>query len=268
MTLIIPTATHLTEIMKNRIAIINQKGGVGKTTTSLYLSRGLAHKNKKVLLIDLDPQAHSTLSLGIDPQEVKCGIHDVLLHRLDIKQAIIQTEIQNLFLVPSHIRLDKAELELIHDPLGVTKLKNTLKKLDDEFDFIIIDCRPTLGTLTYNALFACNIALVPCEVSRYSLEGLFDLMDTLHNIEEGLSNDFQFKILLNRFDTRKKVSNEWFFDQINEHRHVLLNTFIRVCEPLNQAHMTDASVLSIDPKSTGALDYQNLTQEILDLCQN
>ena len=254
--------------MKNRIAIINQKGGVGKTTTSLYLSRGLAQKGKKVLLIDLDPQAHSTLSLGIDPQEAMCGIHDVLLHRLDIKQAITQTEIPNFFLVPSHIRLDKAELELIHDPLGATKLKNTLKKLDDEFDFIIIDCRPTLGTLTYNALFACNMALVPCEISRYSLEGLYDLMDTIHNIEEGLANDFQFKILLNRFDSRKKVSNEWFLEQIAKHRNILLNTFIRVCEPLNQAHMTNASVLNIDPKCSGALDYQQLTQEILDLCQN
>lgn len=254
--------------MKKRIAIINQKGGVGKTTTSLYLSRGLAQNGQKVLLIDLDPQAHSTLSLGIDPQEVKCGIHDVLLHRRDLKEAILPTAIHNFFVAPAHIRLDKAELELIHDPLGSTKLKNVLKKLDDDFDFIIIDCRPTLGTLTYNALFACNMALAPCEVSRYALEGLFDLMDTIHNIEEGLLPGFQFKILLNRFDSRKKVSNEWFLEQIAEHRDILLNTFIRVCEPLNQAHMTNASILNIDPKSSGAQDYEELTQEIIKICQN
>ncbi|MBA3016107.1 MAG: ParA family protein [Proteobacteria bacterium] len=254
--------------MKKIIAIINQKGGVGKTTTSLYLSRGLAQSGKKVLLIDLDPQAHSTISLGYDPHEMKYGIHDVLLRRLHLKEAILPTEITNLSLVSSHIRLDKAELELIHDPLGATKLKNTLKKLDADFDFIVIDCRPTLGTLTYNALFACHMAIVPCDVSRYSLEGMLDLMDTIRNIEEGLNSDFIIKVLLNRFDSRKKVSNDWFLQQLDNHRGLLLNTFIRVCEPLNQAHMTNASVLNIDPKSSGALDYKQLTHEILSLCQN
>jgi chromosome partitioning protein len=147
----------------NITAVINQKGGVGKTTTSINLSAGLALKGKKVLLIDLDPQAHTTIGVGIEPESFEFAIHDVLLQRKKIKDIILKTSIKNLDLVPSHIRLDRAEQQLNPEMFRETFLHKAIRNLD--YKYIIIDCRPTLGTLTINALFACNFAPVCCKIS-------------------------------------------------------------------------------------------------------
>jgi len=171
--------------MRKTIAVINQKGGTGKTTTSINLSSALAMNGKRVLLIDLDPQAHSTIGLGIEPGNYQAAIHDVLLKKNKIKEAILETKVANLSLVPSHIRLDKAEQQLSSELFRETFLHKAIHNLD--YDFIIIDCRPTLGTLTINALYACDFIIVPCEMGRYALDGFSDLMETIENVKNSES---------------------------------------------------------------------------------
>ncbi|UCG08783.1 MAG: ParA family protein, partial [Desulfobacterales bacterium] len=171
--------------MKKIVSVANQKGGVGKTTTSINLSAALALKNNRVLLIDLDPQAHSTIGLGIEPGSCNRAIDDVFLNKQDIRDVIISTKTPNLFLAPSQIRLDKAEQHLISEVFRESILYKAIRDLD--YDYIMIDCRPSLGTLTINALYACNFILVPCDLARYSLEGFSDLMETIKNVKDSAS---------------------------------------------------------------------------------
>lgn len=252
--------------MKNIVAIINQKGGVAKTTTSINLASGLARQGKKVLLIDFDPQAHSTIGLGIDPGSYHVAINDVLLGKVGIQEVTIETGTQNLFLVPSHIRLDKAEQQLTPELFRETFLHKAIKGID--YDFIIIDCRPTLGTLTINALYACNFIIVPCEVGRYALDGFSDLMETIDNVKnvENWQKEAFIRILLTKFDARNKVSNEWVLGQLRPFQNMLFNTFIRKNEAINQAHMAQESIFSFKPESTGAKDYEDLTNEFIQIC--
>ena len=173
--------------MQKIVAIINQKGGVGKTTTSINLASGLARHGQRVLLIDLDPQAHSTIGLGIEPESYRLAMHDVLVNKKDIKEIILKTPIENLSLAPSHIRLDKAEYQLTPEMFKESKLQKAIHGL--EYDFIVIDCRPTLGTLTINALFASNFIIVPCEMGRYALDGFADLMEAIDKVKNNEGGD-------------------------------------------------------------------------------
>jgi len=253
--------------MKKIVSIINQKGGVGKTTTSINFACGLANAGYQVFLIDLDPQAHSTIGLGIEPDQFNQAIHDVLVNKKDIRETILKTTIKNLFLVPSHIRLDKAEQQLTPEMFKESRLFKAIKNLD--YDFIVIDCRPTLGTLTVNALFACNFIIVPCESARYSLDGFSDLMDTVENVKnsEDFDKEKYIRILLTKYDARKSVSNEWVERQLESYKNMLFETKIRQNEALNQAHMAQESIFTFKPNSPGAEDYNSLTKEFLNLCQ-
>ncbi|MHC1743976.1 MAG: ParA family protein [Syntrophobacteraceae bacterium] len=254
--------------MKRIIAIINQKGGVAKTTTSINLAAGLARKGQKVLLVDFDPQAHSTIGLGIDPGSYHVSINDVLLGKKSIEDVVIPTTVENLSLVPSHIRLDKAEQQLTPELFRETFLHKAIKGI--EYDFVIIDCRPTLGTLTVNALFACDFIVVPCEMGRYALDGFSDLMETIDNVKvknlESWKKENSIRILLTKFDARNRVSNEWVLEQLRPFKNLLFQTVIRKNEAVNQAHMAQEPIFTFKPESAGAKDYEDLTNEFLLLC--
>lgn len=252
--------------MTNITAIINQKGGTGKTTTSINVACGLALEGMKVLLIDLDPQAHSTVGLGIEPGTYQGAIHHVLLKKKNIKEVILETKIDNLFLAPSHIRLDRAEQQLTPEMFKESRLHKAIRNLD--YDFIIIDCRPTLGTLTINALYACNFILVPCEMSRYSLDGFSDLMETIENVKNngGIEKENFIRILLTKFDSRRSVTNDWVLEQLEPYKALLFKTKIRQNEALNQAHISMEPIFTFKATSSGAEDYKQLTKEFLKLC--
>jgi chromosome partitioning protein len=248
------------------VAVINQKGGVGKTTTAINLGHGLAILGKKVLLIDLDPQAHSTIVLAPNRVPFTLTIQDVLIDRRDIRHAVIRTSIDNLDLVPSHINLDRAEHLLIPEMFRETRLSQALTGMD--YDFILIDCRPTLGILSINALYACGIVLIPCETARFSLEGFADLLNTVKVLKKGKDESEQLllRILLCKFDPRKAISNDWVLKQLETHKTILFKTRIRQCEALNQAHITKESIFIFKRNSHGAEDYMNLGKEFLELC--
>ncbi len=248
------------------LAVINQKGGVGKTTTSINLAAGLARAGRQVLLIDLDPQAHSTIGLGIEPGSYQLAMHDVLLNQRAIREIILPTQVPRLFLAPSHIRLDKAEHQLTPELFREAILKRALRDL--EYDFIVIDCRPTLGTLTINALYASDLIVVPCEVGRYALDGFADLMETIEKVKncDARSKEQFIRILLTRYDSRNKLSNEWVLEQLAPYKNLLFRTIIRKNEALNQAHMAQEPIFTFKPDSPGAQDYRELTQEVLRLC--
>lgn len=249
------------------VAITNQKGGVGKTTTAINFSSGLARKGHRVLLIDLDPQAHATIGLGVEPGTYQLAVHDVLVNKKDIREVILGTRFSGLFLAPSHIRLDRAEQQLIPEMYRESILQRALQGLD--FEFVVIDCRPTLGILTVNALKACDFIIVPCEVARYSLEGFADLMDTIGTVKsaDGFSIEEQVRILLTKFDSRKSVSVEWVMHQLEPFREMVFETRIRQNEALNQAHMAMEPIFTFKANSFGAEDYRQLTEEFLRLCR-
>ena len=251
--------------MSLRTAIINQKGGTGKTTTSTNLSCALALEGHKVLLIDLDPQSHSTIGLGFEPRSYKHAIHDVLVNKKKIQEVILKTQIDNLDLAPAHIRLDRAEQQLTPEMFKENRLHKAIRNLD--YDFILIDCRPALGTLTINALYTSNFILVPCEMARYSLEGFSDLMETIETVKnnKGKNKEDFIRILLTKYDARKSVTNDWVFKQLEPYKTFLFDTPIRQNEALNQAHMAMEPIFTFDPKSHGAEDYTNLTKEVIKI---
>ena len=253
--------------MTKVIAIANQKGGVGKTTTSINFSTGLALAGPRVLLIDLDPQAHSTIGLGVEPGSYDQAVHDALVNRRNIREIVLDTSVPNLFLAPSNIRLDKAEQQLTPEMFKESRLHKAIRNLD--YDFIVIDCRPTLGTLTINALYACNFIIVPCEMAMYALEGFSDLMETIENVKNTDDSDPQsfVRILLTKFDSRKTKTNTWVMEQLAPYREILFNTKIRQNEALVQSQIAKKPINSYDPSTHGAHDYEALTKEFLNLCQ-
>lgn len=250
---------------KKILAIINQKGGVGKTTTSINFAAGLALHGKKTLIIDLDPQAHSTIGLGIEPESFHASISDVLTKKKGIKDVILPTQTDNLFIAPSHIRLDKVEQQLTPELFRETFLHKALQGL--EFDFIVVDCRPTLGTLTINALYASDFIIVPCEMGRYALDGFSDLMETIEHVKNGEIDKSQFiRILLTKYDIRNKVSNDWVFQQLDPFKDLIFKTYIRRNEAINQSQMAQETIFKFKADSIGAQDYETLINEFLSLC--
>lgn len=249
------------------IAILNQKGGTGKTTSALSLSSGLAYSEQKALLVDLDPQSHSTIGMGLDENgQSTASIGKVFTTRgHPIQELVSPTYIDNLDVAPAHISLAK-KAEEMHTRIGKeTYLRESLAHARGIYNFIILDCPPNLGILTVNALTAADLVIVPCQMSRYSLDGLSDLIDILQELSEaGLTDPSpDWRILLTMYDSRNKVTNDFILDQLEPFRDRLLETVIMKNESLNQAQIAQQAIFDYDPHSKGAENYKSLTNEIL-----
>lgn len=247
------------------IAIANQKGGVGKTTTSVNLSACLADLGKKVLLVDLDPQGNSTSGFGFDKTRIKQSIYDVLVNDVSIEGVILQTKIENLMLLPATIQLAGAEIELVSIMSRETKLKRVLDKVKYSYDYVIIDCPPSLGLLTINSLTAANSVLVPIQCEFYALEGLSQLMNTITLVQKNLNPALSLEgVVLTMFDARTNLSIQVVDEVKNHFRHKVYQTIIPRNVRLSEAPSHGQPITRYDPKSKGAEVYIDLAKEVID----
>jgi len=246
------------------IAIANQKGGVGKTTTAINLAASLAVLEYKTLLIDADPQANSTSGVGIDPRSVKIGIYECLMDEINIKKAILETDTPNLFLIPSDIDLVGAELELVDQPNRNQKLKNVLTNIKDEYDFIIIDCSPSLGLVTLNALTASNSVVIPVQCEYFALEGMGKLLHTIKLVQTEMNEELEVEgILLTMYDIRLRLSNQVVEEVKSHFQDMVFNTVIHRNTKLGEAPSYGKTIIMYDAVGKGSVNYLNLAREIL-----
>lgn len=250
------------------IAIANQKGGVGKTTTSVNLSACLAVKGKRVLVIDIDPQGNTTSGLGIDKSKLKNSIYDVLLSNIDIKDTILDTPVQGLKISPSNIKLAGAEVELVSVISRETRLKTALEDVKGEYDFILIDCPPSLGLITVNALTAANTVLVPIQCEYYALEGLGQLMNTVKLVQKHLNPKLDVEgVVLTMFDARTNLSIQVVEEVKKYFKNKVYRTIIPRNIRLSEAPSYGLPIILYDPKSKGAECYIELAEEVIELTE-
>lgn len=245
------------------IAIANQKGGVGKTTTAMNLAASLAVLEYKTLVIDADPQANTTSGLGLDPKEIKTSIYECMVDEIDIGEIIIPTEIENLYLVPSHIDLVGAEVEMVNLDNREEKMREVVAGLKDLYDFIIIDCSPSLGLITINALTAANSVIIPVQCEYFALEGLGKLLNTIKIIQTRLNQDLEIEgILLTMYDVRLRLSNQ-VVEEVKLHfKNMTFDTIIPRNVKLSESPSFGMPVVAFDATGKGAVAYLNLANEI------
>lgn len=250
--------------MAKVISIFNQKGGVGKTTTNVNLCAALALKNKKVLSIDIDPQGNSTSGFGIDKNKLEFTIYDVLIEDYDINQVIMKTEIENLEIVPSNIQLAGAEIELTNTKFREKTLKEKIYLIEKKYDFIIIDCPPSLGLLSLNALTASNTVLIPIQCEYYSLEGVGQLIDTVKLVKKSLNTKLEIEgVLLNMFDIRTNLSIQVVEEVKKYFKNKVYKTVIPRSVRLAEAPSFGQPIMLYDEKSKGSIAYTQLSEEII-----
>lgn len=245
------------------IAIANQKGGVGKTTTSINLSTVLAKRNKKVLMIDADPQGNATSGFGIE-KEFESSVYDVLINDISMKATILQTNIKNLYICPSDINLAGAEVELVSMMSREQRLKEKLEEVRDMFDYVIIDCPPSLGLITLNAFTAANSVLIPVQCEYYALEGLGQLINTINLVKKHLNKDLDIEgALLTMFDTRTNLSKQ-VVDEVNKYfENKVFKTVIPRNVKLSEAPSYGLPIALYDPRSKGAKCYEKFGRELI-----
>lgn len=253
------------------ISLVNQKGGVGKTTTSINLSNSLGHLGKKTLLIDLDPQSNSTTGLGVDRVKISKSIYNVIMGDCKVEDAIIKTPYKNLSIIPALIDLAGVDIELIQ--IGVQdkefrvteQLKKALQKVRNRYDFIIIDCPPNLGILTTNALAASDSVLIPIQCEYYSLEGVNQLLHTILKIQNNVNPNLDIEgVLLTMLDGRTLIGLEVVEDVRKFFNEKVFSTIIPRLVKLVEAPSHGKPILEYDPKSNGALAYLNLAKEVIE----
>jgi chromosome partitioning protein len=247
------------------IAIANQKGGVGKTTTSVNLAASLGVLEKKVLLIDADPQANATSGLGIDVEEVETGSYQVIEHTTKAKDAIVATTSPNVDIIPSHIDLVAIEIELVDKPSRESMLKSAIISLKEEYDYILIDCAPSLGLLTLNALTASDAVIIPIQCEYFALEGLGKLLNTIKSVQKIHNPELDIEgLLLTMYDSRLRLSNQ-VVEEVKKHfSEMVFKTIIHRNVRLGEAPSYGESIISYDAGSTGANNYLSLAQELIE----
>ncbi|TAE40408.1 MAG: ParA family protein [Sphingobacteriales bacterium] len=246
------------------IAIANQKGGVGKTTTSINLAASLAVLEFKTLIVDADPQANSTSGIGFDPRTIKNSIYECIINDVDAIDAIQHTDTPNLDLLPAHIDLVGAEIEMINLHGREYKMQAVLEKVKHQYDFIIIDCSPSLGLITINALSAADSVIIPVQCEYFALEGLGKLLNTIKIVQTRLNPDLQIEgILLTMYDVRLRLSNQVVEEVKSHFENLVFETIIARNTRLSEAPSFGISVIMHDANSKGAINYLNLGREII-----
>lgn len=253
------------EEIKRVIAIANQKGGVGKSTTAVNMSASMANMEKKVILIDIDPQANATSGLGISKYEVNSSIYDAIIEKVDINELIKETKIDGLFIIPSNIHLAGAEVEMTNMMMREQKLRRIIEPIREKYDFIIIDCPPALGILTINALVAADEILIPIQCEYYALEGLGQLLRTIELVKNNLNKNLKIcGFVMTMYDSRLKLSNE-VVEEVRKHfGDKVYKTIIPRNVRVSEAPSYGLPVNLYDPDCKGAIAYENFTKEVIN----
>ncbi len=247
-----------------RIAIINQKGGSGKTTTVVNLGAAVTEKRFRVLLIDLDPQAHTTIHLGFEPFKLEKSIYDVLVNEVNPDEVILETHVKNLFLLPAKIELASAEIEMVNTIGREIVLRESLKKSKNNYDYILIDCPPSLGLLTLNALTTASEVIIPIQAEFFALEGLTKLIQTVQLVTERINPSTHISgVLITMFDKRKNICKEVAEHVANHFGKKVFKTKIRENVKLAEAPSFGQTIFEFAKNSHGAADYRKLAKEIL-----
>ncbi|SMB87562.1 chromosome segregation ATPase [Desulfonispora thiosulfatigenes DSM 11270] len=251
--------------MGRTIAIANQKGGVAKTTTAVNLSTGIAMLGKKVLLIDIDPQGNATSGLGVDRKNINKCIYDVLVNGVSLDKVVIPTNIDNLSVLPSTIQLAGAEVELVSVISREVRLKKAIDNIKKDYDYIFIDCPPSLGLLTLNSLTAADSILIPIQCEYYALEGLSQLMSTIKLVRKHLNEDLDIEgVVMTMFDARTNLSNQ-IVDEVKEHfKEKVFASIIPRNVRLSEAPSFGKPGIIYDPKSKGSEMYKQLAKEVVE----